>query len=395
MNETGPRLPHSLKAAMALGLVLRLIPALTTVGTQDVLTWLSFRDSIVNSGLIGTYSSMPHFNHPPLVGLYLYFTNGLSGLIPFAFAIRLPAILADTGTAFLVYRLLKRYTDTRNALWSAVLVSLSPFLIPISGFHGNTDPVFVFLIVLAAYCLAVFKRPLTAGLVMGLALNVKIAPVLALPVFFFWIRDWRERLFFCGAVSAVVLTGYGPVVLAAPEETVGNIFYYGSFAGFWGVSLIGKWLGFWSQQMTLTFRWGTLAVTVISALFMVRGRGNARRPEINLLASLGWVFVIFLVLTPGFGPQYLAWLTLMVFCGAAGFAAFSVLSGIYVIALYTYWCGGFPWYYADPTRQHPALYVLSLAPWAFLLIRLCVSLCSREVVRRQAQRGWPADGLSD
>ena len=55
----------------------------------------------------------------------------------------------------------------------------------VSGFHGNTDPVMVMFLVLAAHmCLK--ERPILAGLFLALSCQIKIVPLLFVPIFFFF-----------------------------------------------------------------------------------------------------------------------------------------------------------------------------------------------------------------
>ena len=64
---------------------------------------------------------------------------------------------------------------------SGVLISLSPALNLISGFHGNTDSVMVIITLLAAYLVAK-DRSFSAGVAIGLAISVKPVPIVAVPV---------------------------------------------------------------------------------------------------------------------------------------------------------------------------------------------------------------------
>jgi Gpi18-like mannosyltransferase len=57
---------------------------------------------------------------------------------------------------------------------AAVLVGWSPVLFVASGFHGNTDPLFVMFALLSVYLLVVCDRPLAAGLVFAIAVSIKL-----------------------------------------------------------------------------------------------------------------------------------------------------------------------------------------------------------------------------
>ena len=105
--------------------------------------------------------------------------------IPFRFWLRFPSVMADLGSFFLVIRWLKRLWPTRNH--GAVLLSLAlcPTAILISGYHGNTDSIMIFLVLMALYTV---DNTWLAGLIFGLALCVKVVPLSFLyPLsFFIW-----------------------------------------------------------------------------------------------------------------------------------------------------------------------------------------------------------------
>jgi hypothetical protein len=69
----------------------------------------------------------------------------------------------------------------------------------------------------------------------------------------------------------------------------------------------------------------------------------------------GGAIAVFLVFTPGFGVQYLAWL--LPFCFVLGWrfvAGFYAGSTALLFAAYTHWSGGIPWYFADLLRPGAA-----------------------------------------
>ena len=53
----------------------------------------------------------------------------------------------------------------------------------ISGFHGNTDSVMVMFLVIACLMTPARQQPILCGLFLGLSWQVKIVPLLFIPVF--------------------------------------------------------------------------------------------------------------------------------------------------------------------------------------------------------------------
>jgi hypothetical protein len=84
-------------------------------------------------------------------------------------------------TAYLVLEFVRRARSLREATAAGLVFALSPVMFIISGFHGNTDPVFVMFILLSAYLLTVKDRPALAGASAALACSVKLVPIVPLP----------------------------------------------------------------------------------------------------------------------------------------------------------------------------------------------------------------------
>ena len=169
--------------------------AATTFGTNDVAYWGAFAFVVDHVGPIRVYGEqfVEPYNHMPLAGWMLVLFNGLTGLGPdLGFWIRLTASLADVVTAYLVWQLVRQYRTDREASFAAAAVAASPLMIVVSGFHGNTDPVFVMLVLMAVYLLQLRGRPLGAGLAFGIAISLKLTPVVVLPwLLFLAVRQGR------------------------------------------------------------------------------------------------------------------------------------------------------------------------------------------------------------
>src|SRR5438105_13800388 len=89
--------------------------------------------------------------------------------------------------------------------WALALFALSPVSLMVSGFHGNTDPVMVLLLVCAVWmCLR--NRPVLAGLFFAFGCQIKFVRLLFLPAFFF---SWFPQIgcggfLFSGSVTTVL-----------------------------------------------------------------------------------------------------------------------------------------------------------------------------------------------
>jgi len=123
-----------LGAVTFLSLVLKLLLASTTVGTNDVTTWADFADLAQRYGGAGLYQRDALFNHPPFMVHVLGLWRSLERHtgVPFPFWVRLPAILADPVTVALVWRLLRPAAGQPGRWAALILLTSAPPLIMIS-----------------------------------------------------------------------------------------------------------------------------------------------------------------------------------------------------------------------------------------------------------------------
>ena len=325
----------------------KLLVATGTKGTIDLQHWNEFADGVRRLGPIGVYTG--HFdalyNHPPLVGWWLESvawldTHGVS----LRLTVRLPAILADIVSALLVFELLRTRRSLREATVAGVLVAASPILVVISGYHGNTDPVFIMLVLLSAYLLSDRRAPYWAGLVIGLAVSVKLVPVVVLPVLL--VAAWRSRFlgrFLLGGVTVVAVLWVPAVVKQWADLKAGVLDYAGSNQGSsqWGIGQLVRWLPGSQHSTELIDGPGRFVVLLVCSLlpaWWVLRRPRAA-PEGAALA-----LCLFLLLTPTFGTQYLAWAAAPAYLLSVPAAAtFSALAGVLLVEAYTRWNHGLPW----------------------------------------------------
>jgi hypothetical protein len=92
-----------------------------------------------------------------------------------------------------------------------------------------------------------------------------------------------------------------------------------------------------------------------------------------------------MVVTPGFGVQYLSWLVApAVFIGVGFSVAYNALAGSFLAAVYVFWNGGWRLYLADSVvvgPWHGPIVVLDLVLWSFLFVSLFVIMSRAIAVR--------------
>jgi hypothetical protein len=362
--------------------LLKVAIALTSLGTNDVLSFYQFAKAIETHGLTWLYEHSILFNHPPLVG---YFLGGLARLehqpfwqqngLTFPFFLRVPGIIADFAVVLLVLSVVRKYPRLHPPRWALYLFAASPVSIMITGFHGNTDPILVFFLFLASVT-AVGGRPALCGLFLALASQVKIIPVLLFPIFlFFWIERRRTGRFLGSFLISSMLFCLEPL-LKSPVMFAKNVLAYGSFWGVWGVTYCLRMTGLNEFNKTSFFNLSALQnviimilkVTVVLGILILAWR-RRKLPGTALFASIGYAWMIFFVVSPGVAAQYLVWLAPFVLFLSPTFYGFLVAgSSIFLFALYTITSGGFPWYFAHASNKLSAICAhWTLIPWLTLV----------------------------
>lgn len=325
--------------------------ASSSYGTNDVMYWTEFARTVARVGPIHVYGH--HFtavyNHPPLAGWMLVALNGLHSLGPdFSTLIRVPATLADLGTALLVFGLLTRRRTPREAALVSLAVVWSPLLLMVSGYHGNTDPLFVMLVLASLHLLVVRRLPLAAGVAIGLAVSVKLVPVVVLPwlAWTAWRHGRRAFVRFAVGGALVFLVLWVPVLLLEYADFRDQVVLYrGIPLREWGLSELFAAYG-WKGGLRFLGGTGSLLVLGVAAAspFLLRRRGDLD-PESRAAAGVGLALVVFLALSPAFGMQYLTWALAPAYLLAPRLAhVYNVCASAFAFTVYRSWNHGLlPW----------------------------------------------------
>lgn len=337
--------------ALFLGATLRLYLVVGTEGTYDVPVWEKHAKGVHDFGLAEYYRREADFNHPPVTGLLM---AGLWSLaravgVPFRIFLRAPFALLDLGTALLLVRLL-RQSPRRYVL--AAVYWLCPLSILFSSYHGNTDSAVAFSALLAVVLVSEGREGL-AGAALGAGFAIKVPAIIAAPVLFFALPDWRTRLRFVGAFLGTGLALYLPGLVEDPTIVVRNVILYGGLdiqttAGvkLWGIQ------NFYPVLFELPTAWhgaivrllqGYNALNTPICLLLVTGFAWLRRRESSpraLAGSVGMAFAILYGFTNYWSFQYFAWSVPFLLCVDLRFSlpALALMSA-YIYGLYAWLCG--------------------------------------------------------
>jgi hypothetical protein len=371
----------------AAGVLGRLYLVATTYGTNDANFWSGWVSIVRQIGFVRAYRLTEMINHPPPA---LALGMGISALarhFNFAFIdlFRLVQVIADVIAAVALYRIgLQVSVDRARAL--ALFVLLSPAAAFISGFHCNSDPLMIALVVLAASFVGPARwQAVAVGVTLALATSVKIVPVILLPLFFIAVPR-AMRIWFTIAYSAVMAVSFLPAIIAGGLIVVLRIFGYGGSLPYdWGITGVA-----WAIHGTFPAGRGVARVIynnyvlygrfvvylglVIAWILLVRKRPSTA-PQ--LLQACAIVVLLLFAIAPGFGVQYMAWvIPLIPFALPWRWAiAFNAAASAFLFTTYTVWNGGWPWWYASIKRASEYRFVASLAGYVMWIV-VCVALAA-------------------
>ena len=393
-SQTHDRFGLWLVLAASAGLVLKMLVAYNTFGTNDVFTFYAFARSLSDHGLEWTYrhgtiwlSSSSIFNHPPLTAYFLRFAYHLAQAeffqtrgLTFPFLLRLPAIIADFGVVLVVWQMIRKNKLLQGRRWAIILLALSPVSLMVSGYHGNTDPVMVLFLVLACY-MCVQNRPWLCGLFFALSCQIKIIPLLFFPVFFFFWLHRRQIVSF--VVLFAVTTGalLSEPLLHFPGLYIKNVVSYGSYWGIWGISywlrLTGSpefsrvWFeGFSTAQTTVS---DILKALIVLSIATIAWRRRALDGA-GLIRSIAFGWMIFFIFSPGVCARYLVWLAPFVLILSPTFYGWlTAASSLFLFFFYNTISHGMPWYRGISTNQLSTVWTpWTIWPWTALIVGLIV-----------------------
>ena len=355
---------------VTVALAMRLLLIATSFGTTDALLFMIWTHLAEREGIAGAYHLVPYLNHPPLSMAMAIGADRLGRRIGLEFSdiFRLIQVAADTATAGFVYALARRFEPQRAREITAFFFA-SPAAIVLSGFHCNSDPTMIALLVAAIW--AASRSATLSGGLLGASAGIKIVP-LPLSPFFLIDMSWRRRIAFAASAAAVLAITFIPAVKQGGATVLRNIFAYGGSGYQWGFCGIGYLTAYSIRAigekgvawMLLYSRVGRYVVLLaLAALFVFFCRWRASLPVMIAAVLLAMNFF-----SPGFGVQYLVWpLPFLRFALPRRPAyTLNVALSIFLFATYTIWAHEFPWWFADATaenRLRPLVAFLALPLW--------------------------------
>ncbi len=388
--------------AVFLATAFKLYLAATTVRTHNTIFWQKFVVDVQTTGGLGVYykpyAVTEYFNHPPFVVHFLQFIGWMSDWsgVSTRFLVRLPTIIADVASAVLVWKMSGRGVFGATSSWVFLLFALSPVSVLVSGFHGNTDPIMMMFFLLAIWWAMQNRAPWLVGIAFGMSLNIKIVPLVFVPVFLFALSTPKQRIEYSIAAFLTVFVGGLPYLAQDPIFILRRLFGYNSQYGVWRISRLLDGIAPGGALDSLFRECGKFllvaAIVGVSwmmnraakqrgASFQATGKSAPENDDATLLfGQCAAVAFLFLALTPGFAYQYLVWLVPFTLCLRLPQALwFHAASALYLLSVYTFRWRTVSWYASNPylsARWGNHIIILETLCWT------CVAVLAYSLVKQ-------------
>jgi len=424
VDAVGGQLPiwrRLLLAAVLLGLGLRFVLAAVCWGTNDANTFGQFGFYISRDGLIPTYLHDTWLNHPPIPSYWSEAAwrltrrretgfdpgnpvNGDTRILSqlpdtpgryFSAVFKLPALLADCATAWLLYCLWRDRAGKTRGLAVAAMYAWCLDAILVSGYHCNTDPIYAFFCLLCVYLLQNKRSSFLAGLALAAAINVKLTPVILILPLLLWHRSWQSASKFVLGLAIGALP-FVPVLMFAGKSFYAHAIGYKSNPDNWGVTCLlmqadkepGAWYEFVPKEHPLAsfyFNYGRIAVLALAAGWALAARLRGRE-DYDAYTIAAVTLSIFLFFTPGFGVQYTVIVLPLLFAVWPGMAnAYGFMAGLFLVIIYwAHW----PGHHWPPNSQFAGMFPRPARVYGLVAWGLLGYFTLRAVLTRRIQLGY-------
>lgn len=317
---------------LGVGFLLRVAAATLMSGHPfDISTFRSWATAAANN-LFQVYDSGRSSDYPPLY-MYILFIAGKLGSLPvlsgyYPLLLKLPSMIADIATAFLIYRVARKYLSQELSILLSAFYVFNPAIIINSAWWGQVDSFFTLIAVLGVWALTEKKMGLAGSLFIA-AVLMKPQGIIFLPVLGFELIRQKSLKSLLKTAAGVLGTALLVVLPFAVHYDAGWIFRlyaqtigeypYASVNAFNLFSLLGA--NYKSDELPWLFLnyhiWGLIFICLVTAyswFIYIKAKSTALIPAAALLQIAG-VFT----LATGMHERYLF-----------PAAALAILAGVYL-----------------------------------------------------------------
>ncbi len=199
----------------------------------------------------------------------------------------------------------------RLVFWA---ISLNPICILLTCQHGNFDGLVALSVVLVLIAVVSFQKSgdpidwLMACLLLGVAILVKTAPMVLIPLLFVGLARLRARTVVLGSVLAAgpVVLGMSIIYVLAPAAVRANVLGYRSVPGYFGITGLLEIMNLAAVSSAYARVFPYLVAVSVSGLAFWAYRLPENSERLTVLIAAGEMLAIPLF-GPGFGSQYVFW----------------------------------------------------------------------------------------
>jgi Gpi18-like mannosyltransferase len=237
---------------LGVGLLLRIAFGLLVEGyTSDLNFFKTWATKAANS-LSEFYSGSRSSDYPPFYIFILYFVGKLTSISSLSgystLLVKIPPIIADIVSAYIIYKLAKKYVSSEMSTILALFYIFNPAVFINSALWGQVDSFFTMIILIAVYLMSENKIVLST-MVFTIGVLMKPQGIIYLPILFFEIvrrKDFKLFLKMAGVAIGTALVIIIPFSFNQSPLWIFNLYSntiseypYASVNGFNFFSLIG------------------------------------------------------------------------------------------------------------------------------------------------------------
>ncbi len=236
----------------------------------DINNFSAWAQQLANVGIPDFYTSGIWADYPPGYMYVLYVCGMLGKLFGvvaghplFTLFVKLPAMLADLGCAYLIYRFAKNRFSERASLFLCALMALNPMVLLDSAIWGQMDSILTLILALALWFYLRGNKPVCAALfVLGVLVKPQMlafGPLLFVVFAVDIVKDPKQGF---KSLGLSILAGVGTLLLVALPFSKGqgtlwlwdlytnaaNLYRYASVNAFNFYALLGM---NWAQDSTV------------------------------------------------------------------------------------------------------------------------------------------------
>ena len=173
-----------------------------------------------NTPHVHLHGTSPGIGYPPpwglICGLMYLVSAAPNNIYAYVFALKIPIILGDVTTAFVIYKILKTEINEQIASKACLLYLFCPYVISVGVIWGMFDVLALLFTLLSAYHLSE-KRELSS-IFLAIASALKLMPIVLAPLYSIFIykstSSWkRASFYFFSVISLVALLTLAPMMM--------------------------------------------------------------------------------------------------------------------------------------------------------------------------------------